>query len=110
MHEARLFDVPFYIGASNTISKNYQDGTEQIQYSVHATHEQLYQFFSDEMERFGWQKKIEFNSADQVLIFKKPTSYAFIKLQELRLQAVQVTILLKRNTVSSTKRIDSCDE
>lgn len=110
MQEARLFDVPFYIGASNTISKNYQDGTEQIQYSVHATHEQLYQFFSDEMERFGWQKKIEFNSADQVLIFKKPTSYAFIKLQELRLQAVQVTILLKRNTVSSTKRIDSCDE
>jgi hypothetical protein len=110
LHEARLFDVPFYIGAFNTITKNYQDGTEQIEYAVHATREQIYTFFSDEMERFGWQNEIEFGSADQVLIFKKPTSYVFIRLQELRMQTVQVTILLKRSTIASTKSFDGCDE
>ncbi|OQA36251.1 MAG: hypothetical protein BWY54_00165 [Candidatus Dependentiae bacterium ADurb.Bin331] len=96
VHEARLFDVPFYIGAFDNVSLHDQDGTEQITYFARATSSEIRYFFCQEMERLGWLNVVEFTGPEQILVFKKPSSWSVVTIEKQSSNMVHVKIMLKR--------------
>ena len=72
--QAKYADIPFHFDLIPISDKCVQDeGTIQLWYETELDYSAAALFYSNEMERLGWQQSVMFDDCDEVLlIFRKP--------------------------------------
>lgn len=83
--EARLTDIPTPLNAKPVPNYFWMDKKESagvmLGYSVTASPQEIVSFYSQEMERFGWDQIAYFDACEHLLIFEKPGRVCSISLR-----------------------------
>jgi len=79
--EARLYDIPILINAKSEKSHGYKEGSCQFIYSVQVPFEDAVQFYTQEMERFGWNSIVTFVENEALLVFEKPSKISSVSIR-----------------------------
>lgn len=83
--EARLTDVPIPLNAKPVPKRFWIDEGESagvmLTYVVSTSPQEIVSFYSQEMERFGWDQTACFNAHEHLLIFEKPGRVCSISLR-----------------------------
>lgn len=83
--EARLTDIPIPLNAKPVPKRFWVDEKESagvmLVYMVSASPQEIVSFYSQEMERFGWDQTAYFNAHEHLLIFEKPGRVCSLSLR-----------------------------
>lgn len=96
-HEARLVDVPIPLGACpiKRFSEQQQSTPSQLLgYIVYYSTEELIDYYTYEMERLGWDQRVQHEGAEAVLVFNKPKRIAIISMRPIKNQKVELVLLV----------------
>jgi len=101
--EARLTDIPIPLNAKPLPKYFWMDEQESagvmLGYCVTASPQEIVSFYSQEMERFGWDQIVYCNAHEHLLIFEKPGRVCSISLRPVDL-LVNRSINSQNNTIS----------
>ena len=95
--EARLYDIPILINAMPEESPGYKEDSCQFSYSTQVTFENAIQFYTQEMERFGWNSIVSFIENEALLVFEKPSKISSISIRAKKAH-LEVIIFLQSKT------------
>lgn len=110
--EARLQHVPLPLNAQRADVCGPLESGEQpkdqiiVCYLVDMTIDQLIDFYTEQMERFGWLQIGDFRSHQTLLLFERPDKLCAIALTAVA-KRVQLTIFFG-TSLSARDRYDSC--
>lgn len=83
--EARLTDVPIPLNAKPVPQSFWVDEKESagvmLTYTVSVPPHEIVSFYSQEMERFGWDHVASFDAHEYLLIFEKPGRVCSVSLR-----------------------------
>ncbi len=83
--EARLTDIPIPLNAKSVSKYFWMDEQESagvmLGYCVTASPQEIVSFYSQEMERFGWDQVVYCNAYEHLLIFEKPGRVCSLSLR-----------------------------
>lgn len=83
--EARLTDIPIPLNAKPVPNCFWMDEKESagvmLGYRVTASLQEIVSFYSQEMERFGWDNVVCFDAHEHLLVFEKPGRVCSISLR-----------------------------
>ncbi len=81
--QARLFDIPILFDAQLVCSSD-QDEIYYLEYKILLSHEQVMNFYKDEMESFGWLQQMNYSADEALMLFKKAGRSCVISLRPVK--------------------------
>jgi len=81
--EARLVDIPIPVVAKIESASSDNEGAIKFTYSSTLSHEELSDFYKDEMERLGWrwEEEASFMGNEILFSFKKPYKSCIVSMR-----------------------------
>jgi len=78
--EAMLVDIPIPLYDERIIPSDYTTETDTLVFGYKSplSQTQAIQFFMNQMERYGWQHLVSFDSAEVLLQFESPNRYCTV--------------------------------
>jgi hypothetical protein len=81
--EAMLIDIPIPLYDERIVPAGYtaEGDTLSFGYKTSLTRDQIKEFFISQMERYGWQHLVSFETAEMLLQFASPNRYCTIVIK-----------------------------
>ena len=79
--EARLVDVPIPVVAKIESASCDASGSIKFTYSSTLSHQELSEFYNNEMERLGWRQESSFVGNEVLFSFKKPDKSCVVSMR-----------------------------